>query len=91
MAGGAISVVLGAPPPTLFLDLGFPEFSTLFLILRQVLAPLLVVAAFVPIAAAHTANGGDATLGTALIAALLPLVLVVAAWTWLKSREHVVR
>ena len=91
VAGGAVSVVLGAPPPTLFLDLGFPEFSTLWLILRQVLAPLLVVAAFVPVAAAHTANGGDATLGTALTAALLPLVLVVAAWTWLKSREHVVR
>jgi hypothetical protein len=56
-----------------------------------VLAPLLVVAAFVPVAAAHSATGDHATLGAALIAALLPVVLVVAAWTWLKSREHVVR
>ena len=91
VAGGAVSVVLGAPPPTLFLDLGFPEFSTLWLILRQVLAPLLVVAAFVPVAAAHAATGGDATFGAALIAALLPVVLVLAAGAWLKSREHVVR
>jgi len=63
----------------------------LWLILRQVLAPLLVVAAFVPVAAAHAATGDHATFGAALIAALLPVVLVVAAWTWLKSREHVVR
>ncbi len=91
VAGGAVSVVLGAPPPTLFLDLGFPEFSTLWLILRQVLAPLIVVAAFVPVAAAHAATGGDSAVSAALVAALLPVVLVIAAWSWLRSREHVLR
>jgi hypothetical protein len=91
VAGGAVSVVLGAPPPTLFLDLGFPEFSTLWLILRQVLAPLIVVAAFVPVAAAHAATGADSAVTAALIAALLPVVLVMAAWSWLRSREHVLR
>jgi len=91
VAGGAVSVVLGAPPPTLFLDLGFPEFSTLWLIVRQVLAPLVVVAAFVPVAAAHAATGHDSAVGAALVADLLPVVLVLAAWSWLRSREHVLR
>ncbi len=56
-AGAATSVVLGAPTPTMFLDFGFPEFATLWLIARQVLAPLVVVAAFVPVAVAHDASG----------------------------------
>ena len=39
VAGAGLSVVMGAPPPTLYLDFGFPELTTLWLVLRQVLGP----------------------------------------------------
>ena len=55
VAGAGLSVVMGAPPPTLYLDFGFPELTTLWLVLRQVLGPLLVVAAFVPLAVGDNA------------------------------------
>jgi hypothetical protein len=92
VAGAAVSVVLGAPPPTLFLDLGFPEFTTLWLILRQVLAPLVAIAAFVPVAMAHDAlAGGESPSGAALVAVILPLTLVAVASVWLRSRRSVQR
>jgi hypothetical protein len=87
----ALSVVLGAPTPTLFLDFGFPEFTTLWLIIRQVLAPLVVITAFVPAAlAAHasTTRGGSA-IGAAAGAILLPVVFIGAALAWLRSRKAV--
>jgi hypothetical protein len=90
--GAATSVVLGAPTPTLFLDFGFPEFATLWLILRQVLAPAVVVAAFVPVVVAHDAlTSGDSPSGAAMSAILLPLVFIGAASIFLRSRKSVVR
>jgi hypothetical protein len=90
--GAGVSVVLGAPPPTLFLDLGFPEFTTLWLILRQVLAPLVAIAAFVPVAMAHDAlANGKSPAGAALTTAVLPVALVVAGSVWLRSRPAVQR
>jgi hypothetical protein len=89
-AGAALSVLLGAPPPTLFLDVGFPEFTTLFLIIRQTVAPLVVIAAFAPAAAAsYASTNGGSPAGAALIALLLPLVLVVTATTFFRSRRTV--
>ncbi len=89
-AGAATSVVLGAPTPTMFLDFGFPEFATLWLIARQVLAPLVVVAAFVPVAVAHDAWArGDAASTAALTATVLPLAFVATAAIWLRSRRKV--
>jgi hypothetical protein len=75
----------------LFLEFGFPEFTTLFLILRQVIAPLVVISAFVPVAvAAHesTTRGGS-TVGAALETVALPLVIVGAALAFLRSRKTV--
>ncbi len=90
--GAAISVVLGAPPPTLFLDIGFPEFTTLWLIIRQTLAPLLVMTAFVPIAFAHDAfTKGTSPSAAAATSVLLPLALIAGATTWLRSRAEVTR
>ena len=84
-------MVLGAPSPTLFLDFGFPEFTTLWLIIRQVLAPLVVVTAFVPAAmAAHATTTKDGSpIGTALVAIVLPLTILGAASAWLRSRKAV--
>jgi hypothetical protein len=89
-AGAAVSVVLGAPSPTMFLEFGFPEFMTLWLIVRQVLAPLVVVAAFAPVAVAHDAWArGDSAATAALTATVLPLAFVAAASVWLRSRRKV--
>lgn len=99
VVAAGVSVVIGAPPPTLYLDFGFPELTTLWLVLRQVLAPLLVVVAFVPLAVARhafTAAGsagsptGDAV-GAALATALVPILLVIATSMWLRSRRVVTR
>ena len=91
-AGAATSVVLGAPTPTLFLDFGFPEFGTLWLILRQVLAPAVAIAAFVPVVVAHDAVvSGDSPSAAAMSAILLPLAFVGAASIFLRSRKAVVR
>ena len=88
--GAALSVVLGAPPPTLFLDIGFPEFTTLFLIIRQTIAPLVVIAAFVPAAFAyHAATQGKPAAGSAFVALLVPLVVLAAAHSYLRSRKAV--
>jgi hypothetical protein len=93
VAGAALSVVMGAPPPTLYLDLGFPELTTLWLVLRQVLGPLLVIAAFVPLAVGDNAyaDGSTGALGTTLTFAFVPLVLAVLALVWMRSRTAVVR
>jgi hypothetical protein len=92
VAGAALSVVMGAPPPSLYLDFGFPELTTLWLVLRQVLGPLLVIAAFVPLAAGDNAwaDGGSAV-GTTLSFAFVPLLLAVGASLWMRSRTAVVR
>jgi len=91
-AGAALSVVMGAPPPTLYLDFGFPELTTLWLVLRQVLGPLLVVTAFVPLAVGDNAwTEGRSAVGTTLTFAFLPLGLAVAATMWMRSRTAVVR
>jgi hypothetical protein len=92
VAGAALSVVMGAPPPSLYLDFGFPELTTLWLVLRAVLGPLLVITAFVPLAMGDNAwADGRAAAGTTLAFALVPLVLAVAASVWMRSREAVVR
>jgi hypothetical protein len=92
VAGAALSVVMGAPPPSLYLDFGFPELTTLWLVLRAVLGPLLVIAAFVPLAVGDDAwADGCAAAGITLTFALLPLVLAVAASLWMRSRSAVVR
>jgi hypothetical protein len=83
---------MGAPPPTLYLDFGFPELTNLWLLLRQVLGPLLVVAAFVPLAIGdNAAADGRSAVGATLTFALVPLVLAVAAALWMRSRTAVVR
>jgi len=90
--GAATSVVIGAPPPTMFLDVGFPEFMTMWLILRQIIAPLLVTAAFVPVALAHDAwTRGASPSGAAVTATIIPLSLAAAASMWLRSRPTVSR
>ena len=92
VAGAGLSVVMGAPPPTLYLDFGFPELTTLWLVLRQVLGPLLVIAAFVPLAVGDNAwADGRAAAGTTLTFAFVPLVLAVAAALWMRARTAVVR
>jgi hypothetical protein len=92
VAGAALSVVMGAPPPTLYLDFGFPELTTLWLVLRQVLGPLLVIAAFVPLAVGDNAwADGRASAGATLTFACIPLVLAVGATFWMRSRTAVVR
>ncbi len=92
VTGAALSVVMGAPPPTLYLDLGFPELTNLWLVLRQVLGPLLVIASFVPLAAGANAwSDGKSAPGTTLAFACIPLVLAVAAALWMRSRTVVVR
>ncbi len=89
-AGAAVSIVLGAPSPTMFLEFGFPEFSTLWLILRQVLAPLVVVGAFMPVAVAHDAwASGDSASAAALTATVLPMAFIATASIWLRSRRKV--
>ena len=88
--GAALSVALGAPPPTLFLDIGFPEFTTLFLILRQTVAPLVVVAGFVPAALAYQATTqGKSAAGSAVVGLLVPLLVLTAAHSYLRSRKTV--
>ena len=92
VTGAALSVVMGAPPPTLYLDLGFPELTNLWLLLRQVLGPLLVMAAFVPFAAGANAwADGRSAAGTTLGFAFIPLFLAVVASVWMRSRTAVVR
>jgi hypothetical protein len=94
VVAAGLSVVIGAPPPTLYLDFGFPELTTLWLVFRQVLAPLLVVIAFVPIVVAHhafTDQGSGAAVGAALTAALGSGILVIGASVWLRSRRLVAR
>jgi hypothetical protein len=92
VTGAALSVVMGAPPPTLYLDFGFPELTNLWLLLRQVLGPLLVVAAFVPLAmGANAAADGRSPAGATLAFAFIPLLLAVAAALWMRSRTAVVR
>ncbi|MFI5053741.1 MAG: hypothetical protein ACHQDE_05215 [Acidimicrobiia bacterium] len=86
----ATQVAIGAPPPTLFLDYGFPELMIPLLILRQTIAPLLVTAAFVPVAVAHDAwTSGASPSGAAVTAAVLPLSLAAVASVWLRSRRSV--
>jgi len=92
VVGAALSVVAGAPPPTLYLDFGFPELTNLWLILRQVLGPLLVVTAFVPLAVGYDAwANGRSAVGAAVGMVALPILLVVGAALWLRSRTAVVR
>jgi hypothetical protein len=88
----ALSVVLGAPSPTMFLEFGFPEFTTLWLIVRQVLAPLLVVLAFTPVAVAADAAStphGNSPVGAALATLVIPVGMIAAAMAWLRSRKAV--
>jgi hypothetical protein len=92
VVGAAVSVVIGAPPPSLYLDFGFPELTTLWLVLRQVLGPLVVIAAFVPLAVGQNASvTGQSAAGAAVATALLPIVLVVGGSLWMRSREAVTR
>ena len=88
--GAAVSVAMGAPPPTLFLDVGFPELTTLWLIVRSVLSPLLVTSAFLPIAVASNALAdGKSPSVAAVSAAVVPLTLAAIASMWLRSRTAV--
>jgi Family of unknown function (DUF6297) len=88
----ATSVVIGAPPPTMFLDFGFPEFMTVWLVLRQTIAPLLVTAAFVPVALAHDAwERGSSPSGAAVTGSIIPLSFAAVASMWLRSRRTVSR
>jgi hypothetical protein len=87
--GAAVTVVVGAPPPTLFLDFGFPEFAMLFLILRQVIGPALVIAGFVPLLSAADASGHQSVAGVAASGVIVPAFLAVAAGVWLRSRKAV--
>ncbi len=90
--GAGLSVVMGAPPPTLYLDFGFPELTTLWLVLRQVLGPLLVITAFVPLAVGdHAYADGRSGVGPTVTFACIPLLLAVAAAFWMRSRTAVVR
>ena len=99
VVAAALSVVIGAPPPTLYLDFGFPELTTLWLVLRQVLAPLMVVVAFAPLAVAHHvyvdpgpgASATGAAVSATLLAVLVPVFLVIGASVWLRGRRVVAR
>jgi hypothetical protein len=99
VVAAGLSVVIGAPPPTLYLDFGFPELTTLWLVLRQVLAPLLVVVAFVPLAVAQHVFTDPGTKGSptsaavmaALVTALAPAIIAIGGVAWLRSRKVVAR
>jgi hypothetical protein len=89
-AGAALSVMIGAPPPTLFLDVGFPEFTTLWLIIRQVIGPIVAISGFVPMLfAANAQDNGQAVASPAVVGVLVPAFLVVTAGTWVRSRKAV--
>ncbi|MFN8027138.1 MAG: hypothetical protein U0W40_12505 [Acidimicrobiia bacterium] len=88
--GAALSVMIGAPPPTLFLDVGFPEFTTLWLIIRQVIGPVVAMTGFMPMLFAMNAHDQrNAIAGPALVGALVPAFVVVTAGTWFRSRKAV--
>jgi hypothetical protein len=92
VAGAAVSVVAGAPPPSLFLDFGFPEFAPLILLARQVIAPALVITGFVPLVFAHDALANGQTPSSAAVTwIILPLGVFGAATIWMRSRKRVVR
>src|SRR5262249_49037016 len=75
MAGAALSIALGPPPlDSPFLQT-FPEMMGMLLIARQVLAPGLAIAGFLPIALAvhaarnhgHVVNAATAVIGPILV------------------------
>jgi hypothetical protein len=90
--GAATSIVAGAPSPTLYLDFPFPEFGTLWLIVRQCVPPAIVVTALIPVAIAHDASGrGESSIAFLLVALLIPALVVAITCTWLGTRRLVSR
>jgi hypothetical protein len=90
--GAATSIVAGAPSPTLYLDFPFPEFGTLWLILRQCLPPLIAITALVPVAIAHHAVGTKEGMAGPLVAAILvPVAAISITTAWLRTRREVRR
>jgi hypothetical protein len=64
----------------------------LWLVLRQALGSLLVIAAFVPLAVGDDAViDGRSAVGATLMFALVPLVLAFVALFWMRSHTAVVR
>jgi hypothetical protein len=86
----ATSVVAGAPSPTLYLDFPFPEFAIGWLLLRQLIPPLIAMTAFVPVAVAHDAMAEhQPVVSAAFTATLLPLGAVLVTSRWLSSRRSI--
>jgi hypothetical protein len=89
--GAATSVVAGAPSPTLYLDFPFPEFAIGWLLLRQLIPPLITMTALVPVAVAHDAFvEHQSVVGAAFTATLLPLGAVLVTSRWLHARKRIV-
>lgn len=87
VAGAALSVLAGAPQPHPDLQLSFPEMATLLTIVRQAFPPFLAVAALAPVVAARVALRHGSPPGTAAIAAVVPvLALVAAVAVWIGAR-----
>ncbi len=90
--GAGTAVVLGAPSPTLLLEYGFPEFTTLWLVIRLLIGPAIVIAAVVPVAVAqHALADGGSAAGAAFQTLFIPIFVVGIALGWLKSRPMLAR
>ncbi len=86
--GAAAAVVLGTPSATLLAfgsQMGFPEISTILVLLRQTFPPAIAILAVAPVAIAQGATKDALAAGAAAVA--LPLVAVVGVVIWIHSRK----
>jgi hypothetical protein len=86
--GAAAAVVLGTPSANLLAmgsQMGFPEISTILVLLRQIFPPALAIAAVVPVAVAQGATTNALAAGAA--AAVLPMVAVIGVIAWIHTRK----
>jgi hypothetical protein len=87
-AGAAAAVVLGTPSANLLAmgsQMGFPEISTILVLLRQIFPPALAIVAVAPVAVAQGATTNALAAGAA--AAVLPMVAVAGVVVWIHSRR----
>ena len=86
--GAAAAVVLGTPSANLLAfgsQMGFPELSTILVLLRQTFPPAMAILAVAPVAIAEGTTK-DA-LATAAGALAVPLLAVVGVAFWIHSRK----
>jgi hypothetical protein len=87
-AGAAAAVVLGTPSANLLAmgsQMGFPEISTILVLLRQIFPPALAIVAVAPVAVAQGATTNALAAGAA--ATVLPMVAVAGVVAWIHTRK----